>query len=150
MVNEMRSSIRFVVPIVAIALSSCSSGSPGPVADGSLVGTWTCARENDQSGSLELSDDHTFELEGFSAEKLAKIYPNYDGETDGVISGAGSWYQNENTSSAEYAEVRFFFEDDVMGEIGNVPVFVGSKSDDSLYFIFTDPDFSERIECGPE
>lgn len=146
----MRSSLWLIIPTITIAVVSCSSDGPGPVADGSLVGTWTCASEHDPPGLLELSDDHTFELEGFSAGKLAKIYPNYDGETEGVISGAGSWYQNENPSSAEYSEVRFFFEDDVMGEIGNVPVFVGSKSDYSLYFIFTDPDFSERIECGPE
>lgn len=130
-------------------LSSCSSDGPGLVADDSLVGAWSCASGGDQPGSLELNDDHTFELEGFSAGVLAKIYPNYGGATDGVIGGSGSWYQNEYQESDQYAEVRFLFEDDVMGDVGNVPVFVGSRSDSSLYFFFTDPDFNERIECEP-
>lgn len=130
-------------------LSSCSSGDIGPVADSNLFGAWLCASGVDQPGSLELRDDHTFELEGFSAGSLAKIYPNYNGATDGVIGGAGTWYQNEQQNSDQYVEVRFLFEYDVMGDVGNVPVFVGSKGEDSLYFLFTDPDFGERIECEP-
>lgn len=147
-VKEMRPSRWFLIPIVAITLASCSSNSPGPLADSRLVGTWSCESGGDEPGSLKLSDDHKFELDGFSAAMLAKIYPNYSGATGGVVAGAGTWYQNESQNSGQYLEVRFFFEDSVMGDIGNVPVFVGSKSDDGLYLLFTDPDFSERIECG--
>lgn len=138
---------KILVPAVAIALAGCSGGGPGPVADGSLVGEWSCDSGGDEPGTVELSDDYTFELSGFSAEAVAKIFPNYGGATDGVIGGAGTWGPSEFQGSEEYVEFRFRFKDDVMGDIGNVPVFIGSRGDDALYLLFTEPDFSERIEC---
>lgn len=138
---------KLLIPIVMIGLSACSGGGPGPVADSSLIGEWRCDPEGDQAGLVELEDDHTFVLENFSAEKVAKIFPNYDGVENGVIGGTGDWSQSEFQNSGDYVELRFHFEDDVMGGIGNVPVFIGSSEGDALYLLFTEPDFSERIEC---